>query len=54
LHPGYSGTAASAYNRRLHSARWSDSMAAAMDNFARGKDAVVPARDTQPAVAARR
>jgi len=39
LHPGYSGTAASAYNRRLHSAR--------------GKDAAVP-RDPQPAAAGRR
>jgi GT2 family glycosyltransferase len=36
LHPGYSGTVASAYNRRLHAERWSDAMAAVVAEFARG------------------
>jgi GT2 family glycosyltransferase len=36
LHPGYTGTAASAYNRRLHADRWSDAMAALVAEFERG------------------
>lgn len=36
LHPGYTGTAASAYNRRLHIARWSDAMAAVIRDFEQG------------------
>ena len=39
LHPGYTGTVASAYNRRLHAERWSDAMAAAVAEFARRRGA---------------
>src|SRR5579862_2839755 len=53
LHPGYTGTAASAYNRRLHSERWSDAMAALVTAFEQGASAALPsATAAQPALSA--
>lgn len=51
LHPGYSGTAASAYNRRLHAERWSDAMATVVAEFAQGADARDRDAAPQPVIA---
>ncbi len=50
MHPGYNGTVASAYNRRLHADRWSDAMTAVVDEFARSADRGGPAK-SEPAAA---
>jgi GT2 family glycosyltransferase len=53
LHPGYTGTAASAFNRRLHAERWSDAMAALVAEFAPVKDGQDRHKATQPAIVGR-
>ncbi len=54
LHPGYTGTAASAYNRRLHAERWSDAMAALVDMFEQGGAAPEQSGGAQAMTAGRR
>jgi GT2 family glycosyltransferase len=51
LHPGYSGTVASAYNRRLHADRWSDAMEAAVAEFASKSNERAHRPNAQPAAA---
>lgn len=54
LHPGYSGTAASAYNRRLHAERWSDAMAEAIAECEQTHETPEAKNTVPPAIAARR
>jgi GT2 family glycosyltransferase len=54
LHPGYTGTAASAYNRRLHAERWSDTMAALVAEFEHGSGGSERSASVQPMTVGRR